>query len=208
MMTVFWFSHVIIILQVRVGLYLTFDIGRLQYIGGPSSSPPTLIIVIAIVLVIFIILIIVLVIVMKKKKLGLFRKKGYAAGYANGQQVRFSGLNPEGTTFDFESRENRANGKQQYKSYVLYKPLFIKKGRSIKEHLMSYLTFIVIKKIYKVTYNNLIWYKICSFIFQIITNAIYQRVGKMEQRGSRRWTAPPWCWTSPRCWSYGTKTYW
>lgn len=207
MMTVFWFSHVIIILQVRVGLYLTFDIGRLQYIGGPSSSPPTLIIVIAIVLVIFIILIIVLVIVMKKKKLGLFRKKGYAAGYANGQQVRFSGLNPEGTTFDFESRENRANGKQQYKSYVLYKPLFIKKGRSIKEHLMSYLTFIVIKKIYKVTYNNLIWYKICSFIFQIITNAIYQRVGKMEQRGSQRWTAPRWCWTSPHCWSYGTKTY-
>lgn len=131
MMTVFWFSHVIIILQVRVGLYLTFDIGRLQYIGGPSSSPPTLIIVIAIVLVIFIILIIVLIIVMKKKKLGLFRKKGYAAGYANGQQVRFSGLNPEGTTFDFESRENRANGKQQYKSYVLYKPLFIKKERNI-----------------------------------------------------------------------------
>lgn len=118
MMTVFLFSHVIIILQVRVGLYLTFDIGRLQYIGGPSSSPPTLIIVIAIVLVVFIILIIVLVIVMKKKKLGLFRKKGYAAGYANGQgQIRFSGLNPEGTTFDFESRENRANGKQQYKSY-------------------------------------------------------------------------------------------
>lgn len=117
-MTVFLFSHVIIILQVRVGLYLTFDIGRLQYIGGPSSSPPTLIIVIAIVLVVFIILIIVLVIVMKKKKLGLFRKKGYAAGYANGQgQIRFSGLNPEGTTFDFESRENRANGKQQYKSY-------------------------------------------------------------------------------------------
>lgn len=86
--------------------------------GGPSSGPPTLIIAISVVLVIVIILIIVLVIVMKKRKLGVFRKKGYAAGYANGQgQVRFSGLNPDGTTFDFESRENRANGKCSNMTY-------------------------------------------------------------------------------------------
>lgn len=100
--------------QVKVGQYLQFTIGRLQYVGGPSSGPPTLIIVISVVLVIVFILIIVLVIVMKKRKLGVFRKKGYTAGYANGQgQVRFSGLNPDGTTFDFESRENRANYYQE-----------------------------------------------------------------------------------------------
>lgn len=104
-----------------MGQYLRFDVGRLQYVGGPSSGPPTLIIVISIVLVIVIILIIVLVIVMKRRKLGLFRKKGYAAGYANGQgQVRFSGLNPDGTTFDFESRENRANGKCSNMKYLTF----------------------------------------------------------------------------------------
>lgn len=114
-----------------MGQYLQFTIGRLQYVGGPSSGPPTLIIVISVVLVIVFILIIVLIIVMKKRKLGVFRKKGYAAGYANGQgQVRFSGLNPDGTTFDFESRENRANCKC---STVIYWALHGQKSNFIKD---------------------------------------------------------------------------
>lgn len=114
-----------------MGQYLQFTIGRLQYVGGPSSGPPTLIIVISVVLVIVFILIIVLIIVMKKRKLGVFRKKGYTAGYANGQgQVRFSGLNPDGTTFDFESRENRANCKC---STMIYRALHGQKSNFIKD---------------------------------------------------------------------------
>ncbi|XP_061187712.1 hepatocyte growth factor receptor-like [Saccostrea echinata] len=99
--------------QVKVGVNLTFDIGNLQYVGGPSSQSPTLIIVIAIVLAIIIIVIIVLIIIYKKR-CGPFTKKGYTAGYANGQgQVQFHGLsNPDGTTFDFE-RDNRANDYQE-----------------------------------------------------------------------------------------------
>ncbi|XP_062617696.1 hepatocyte growth factor receptor-like [Saccostrea cucullata] len=99
--------------KVKVGVNLTFDIGNLKYVGGPSSESPTLIIVIAIVLAIIIIAIIVLIIVYKKR-CGPFTKKGYTAGYANGQgQVQFTGLsNPDGTTFDFE-RDNRANDYQE-----------------------------------------------------------------------------------------------
>ncbi|XP_056000781.1 plexin A3-like isoform X2 [Ostrea edulis] len=99
--------------QVKIGVFLMYDVGSLQYVGGASTAPPTLIIVISIVLVVFIVLIIILLIVMKRKHLGPFKERGYTAGYANGQgQVRLSGLNPDGTTFDFE-RDNRANDYQE-----------------------------------------------------------------------------------------------
>ena len=53
---------------------------------------------------------------------------------------------------------------------------------------MSYHTIIGIKKIYKVTYINLIWYKICSFFFRLSRTPYIRESGRWssgDHRGGR-----------------------